>query len=86
MILDMNPEMDETNYWTGVTGGMKHFAMPRHGNGAKSGINVLFFDLSARHTRIKQLWNLKWHRDFDTSGYTNNGGTWPEWMNKYEDP
>ena len=66
--------------------GMGHFAMPRHGKGAKAGINVMFMDLSARHVRIKQLWTLKWHREFNTSGYTNNGGTWPAWMDKYENP
>jgi hypothetical protein len=47
--------------------------------------NVLFFDLSARHVQIKEMWKLKWHRDFNTAGYTANGGTWPTWMTKYNE-
>lgn len=72
--------------WTGYNGGLKHFALPRHGSGAKSGINVLFFDLSVSHVKIKHVWKLKWHRNFDTRGYTEvTGGTWPLWMDKFSD-
>lgn len=76
----------ETNDWTAKTyrGGIRQFAMPRHGAGAKGGTNVLFFDLSARHVQIKGMWKLKWHKSFDTRGYTMvTGNAWPEWMNKY---
>ena len=74
---------DESVVWNE---GMKHFAMPRHGSGANSGINVLFMDLTARHVYMKQLWRLKWHQDFDTSGYTQvTSNSWPEWMTKYKD-
>lgn len=79
----------ETNNWSdrGVRGGIRQFAMPRHGAGAKAGTNVLFFDLSARHVQIKEMWTLKWHRNFDTGIWQTQQGTiWPgEWMKKYSD-
>lgn len=79
---------DDTNDWSakGVGGGIRHFAMPRHGSGAKAGINVLFFDLSARHVMIKELWTLKWHKNFNTNAWSSNPSTyWPTWMDKYSE-
>jgi len=60
--------------------------MNRH-NG---GINSLFMDFSVRHVGVKELWTLKWHRQWDTAGpWTVAGGVqpedWPEWMRKYKD-
>jgi len=45
----------------------------------------LFADWSARKAALKQLWQLKWHRKFDTNGiWTKAGGVtdadWPQWM------
>jgi len=65
--------------------GMGTFAMPRHGGGSNAGINVMFLDLSVRHVYIKELWRLEWYKGMNISGYTNNGGTWPQWMQKYKD-
>ena len=66
--------------------GISNVAMPRHSNSAKAGINVLFFDLTARHIGIKELWKLKWNRRFDTHiGYENSVTTNPEYMIRYED-
>jgi hypothetical protein len=45
-------------------------------------INAVFLDLSADKVGLKELWRLKWHKDFDTSGYQ---GGWPAWMQKYKD-
>lgn len=61
-------------------------AINRH-NG---GINILFMDWSARKTGLKELWTLKWHREFDTINcWTTAGGVkptdWPEWMRKFKD-
>jgi prepilin-type N-terminal cleavage/methylation domain-containing protein len=84
--ISMPDDPSETNNWGDKkhAGGMRQFAMPRHGSGAKAGTNVLFFDLSARHVRIKGMWKLKWHRSFDTRGYTQvTGNAWPTWMDKY---
>ena len=63
-----------------------HMCINRH-NG---GINMLFMDWSARKVGLKELWTLKWHRDFDTAGkWTIAGGVkpedWPLWMRKFKD-
>ena len=55
-----------------------------------SGINMLFMDWSVRKVGLKELWTLKWHRKFNTSGpWTKAGGVkpedWPEWMRKFKD-
>ena len=54
------------------------------------GINVVFMDWSVRKVGLKELWTLKWHRQFDTSGpWTKAGGVlpedWPKWMRKFKD-
>jgi prepilin-type processing-associated H-X9-DG protein len=54
------------------------------------GINVLFMDGSVRKVGLKELWTLKWHREFDTvNPWTRAGGIqptdWPEWMRKFKD-
>jgi prepilin-type N-terminal cleavage/methylation domain-containing protein/prepilin-type processing-associated H-X9-DG protein len=41
---------------------LQHFAVNRHDRK----VNVLFFDGSARTTPLRELWSLKWHREFDT--------------------
>jgi prepilin-type N-terminal cleavage/methylation domain-containing protein/prepilin-type processing-associated H-X9-DG protein len=59
-------------------------------NRHEGGVNALFMDWSVRKVGLKQLWTLKWHRDFDTSGpWTQAGGVkpedWPAWMRKFKD-
>ncbi len=54
------------------------------------GVNCLFFDWPVRKVGLKELWTLKWHREFDTSGpWTKAGGArpedWPQWMRKFKD-
>ncbi len=73
---------------TATTGGnqMTRFCLNRH-NGA---VNCIFLDNSCRKVGLKELWTLKWHREFDTNGYwTTAGGAvptdWPEWMKGLKD-
>ena len=66
--------------------GMPTFCLNRH-NGS---INGLFLDWSVRKVGLKELWTLKWHKDFDTAGpWTKAGGVqpedWPGWMRKLKD-
>ncbi len=61
--------------WQGAGHEMKHFAFDRHAGG----IQGVFMDHSVRHVPIKQLWRLKWHRNFDISRKM----TWPVWMSGY---
>ncbi|MFC1764313.1 type II secretion system protein [Planctomycetota bacterium] len=70
----------------GTTNEMRHFAIDRH-NGA---INMVFMDWSVRPVGLKELWTLKWHRNFNTSNeYTLAGASraidWPSWMQRYTD-
>jgi prepilin-type N-terminal cleavage/methylation domain-containing protein/prepilin-type processing-associated H-X9-DG protein len=67
-------------------GRMQHFCLNRH----DGGINSLFMDWSVRKVGLKELWTLKWHRNFDTKGpWTRAGGVkpedWPEWMRNFKD-
>ncbi|MCJ7675516.1 MAG: hypothetical protein MUO33_10245, partial [Sedimentisphaerales bacterium] len=53
-------------------------------------INGLFLDWSVRKVGLKELWTLKWHREFDTAGpWTKAGGVkpedWPQWMRRFKD-
>ena len=60
------PELEDAP-WTSDDGmaGLARHCMNRHGTGA---INVLFMDFSARKVGLKELWTLKWHREFDING------------------
>ncbi len=56
----------------------------------QGGINMVFGDGAIRKVGIKELWTLKWHRDFDTAGpWTLAGGVqpsdWPQWMRKFKE-
>ena len=71
---------------TGGSGMMQRYCIDRH-NGY---INTVSIDFSVRKVGIKELWALKWHREFDTGGsWTIAGGVlssdWPEWMKKFKD-
>jgi len=60
--------------------------MNRH-NG---GINMLFLDWSVRKVGLKELWMLKWNKQYDTRGeWTKAGGVeptdWPQWMRGFKD-
>jgi prepilin-type N-terminal cleavage/methylation domain-containing protein len=49
---------------------MEHFSVPRHGSGKRT--QVVYFDGSAMSIRIKDLWGLKWHRNWDQTYYIDN--------------
>jgi len=54
------------------------------------GINTLLLDWSVRKVGLKELWTLKWHRQFETAGpWTKAGGAepgdWPAWMRSFKD-
>jgi prepilin-type N-terminal cleavage/methylation domain-containing protein len=69
---------NENAWGSWATNGMRLFCIDRH----EGNINGVFLDLSARKIGLKELWTLKWYKDFDTSGYK---GVWPQWMQKYKD-
>lgn len=55
---------------------MQRICVNRHG-GAQ---NSLFADWSARRVKLKELWYLKWHRNYDV---TAPSPKWPDWLEKY---
>ncbi len=53
-------------------------------------INMAFLDWSVRKAGLKELWVLRWHRTFVTTGpWTMAGnvmpGDWPQWMKSFKD-
>jgi hypothetical protein len=65
---------------------MKHFCINRHNRFN----NHLFMDWSVRRVGIKELWTLKWHREFDTAGPWTKAGRnpqypWPVWLRAFPD-
>ena len=80
-----NPPEYDGQMWDSVDQ-MNRFCMNRH----RGYVNSLFLDGSSRKVGLKELWTLKWHREFDTCGpWTVCGGVtpndWPEWMREFED-
>jgi len=75
------PEFDDV--WTNES---LYCCINRHGGY----INAVFMDWSCRKVGLKELWTLKWHRNFDTAGpWTKAGGVgpedWPKWMRTFKD-
>jgi len=65
---------------------MGEFCINRHNGGT----NSLFLDWSVRKVGLKELWALKWHKEYNTAGpWTTRGGVkpedWPQWMRKFKD-
>jgi prepilin-type processing-associated H-X9-DG protein len=72
--------------WNIIDEQMTRFCMNRHNDY----VNSAFLDGSARKVGLKELWTLKWHREYDTCGpWTKCGGIepndWPVWMRDFED-
>lgn len=65
---------------------MGRFCLDRHDGFA----GCLFLDYSARKVGLKELWTLKWHREYNQNGpWTTGGGVaasdWPDWLRAYKD-
>ena len=78
------PEFEGQSWPSGSQ--MGRFCMNRH----RGYINSLFLDFSVRKVGLKELWTLKWHRQYNTCGiWTVCGGMhpsdWPDWMEDFED-
>ena len=73
------PQHEDQSTWI-------RFCINRH----SERVNGVFLDGSVRKLGLKELWTLKWHRNFDTAGaWTKAGGVkpqdWPEWMRGFKD-
>jgi prepilin-type N-terminal cleavage/methylation domain-containing protein/prepilin-type processing-associated H-X9-DG protein len=53
-------------------------------------VNGVFCDWSVRSVGLKELWTLKWHKEYDTAGAWTKAGAvtpsmWPQWMKRFKD-
>ncbi len=85
--VDGDPPEFEGQWVDAGRGGIKHFCINRH----DGFVNHVFMDWSVRKVGLKELWKLKWHKQFDTNGHwTRAGGVqasdWPDWMKILRDP
>ncbi len=63
--------------WSSSSAELMHFAIARHGKG----MQMAFFDGSARKLRLRQLWELQWHPNFNENYVFNQGPTYfPAWI------
>jgi len=78
------PATDEFAAWSGNNSG--RCAINRH----QGFLNAAFMDWSVRKIGIKEIWTLKWHKDYNIANtWTKAGGVeatdWPEWMRKFKE-
>ena len=81
-----NPPQNPDDVIGTTTDEMKRVCLDRH-NGV---VNCVFLDWSIRKVGLKELWTLKWHKNFNTRGaWTLAGGAtaekWPDWMRQMKD-
>jgi len=81
------PADNEISAWaTGPGNNMARCCINRH-NGY---VGCLFLDYAVRKVGLKELWTLKWHKSFNTTGpWTSASGVqssdWPEWIRPMKD-
>jgi prepilin-type N-terminal cleavage/methylation domain-containing protein/prepilin-type processing-associated H-X9-DG protein len=72
---ETNTPPEFNGQFAGFDAEMNHFAIARHAKG----VNILFFDSSVRYSRAKDLWQLPWHKNWDSSAAATV--PFPGWMN-----
>ena len=83
---DKPPQWDDESWVDNLSNNMLRFCRNRH----NAAVNSAFLDFSVRKTGLKQLWTLKWHKNYDINGpWTIAGGVtvdkWPAWMRRFRD-
>jgi prepilin-type N-terminal cleavage/methylation domain-containing protein len=64
------------------TNSMNRFCINRH----QQGINGIFLDYSVKKIWLKELWRLKWARNFSTLAFLPNWETEAPWMAGFKGP
>ena len=83
---DDPPTYDGEPYWGGTDiHEMRSVCIDRH---PAHTVNILFGDYSARKAGLKELWVVKWHRNWprNTSGEIEPLPVWPPWMTTFTEP
>lgn len=70
---DDTPQTIEENRLIDDGESMRYFNLSRH----QGAMNLIFMDLSVRKVPLKQLWRLKWNRNYNI---TRPSPAWPDWM------
>jgi prepilin-type N-terminal cleavage/methylation domain-containing protein len=77
---DEPPEYESDDWTSGWPDEMRRPCIRRH---SPYHVNVLFLDFSVDKRTIKQLWRLKWHKEWPADYALP---VWPEWMADVPDP
>ena len=80
------PPSYDGDRWASDANAMNRFCINRH----DGFINAAFVDYTVRRVGLKELWTLKWSRDFNkVNPWTTAGGVlpgdWPNWMSSFQD-
>jgi hypothetical protein len=73
------PESDGYDWPDRHLNHMQRFTVNRH----REKLNVLVMDGTVKSISPKELWRLKWHKNFDTTAPLPE---WPDWMAYFKDP
>jgi len=65
----------------GVGNNMRRFCVDRH----DGFVNCLFLDWTVKKVGLKELWELKWHRNWIKDRTKAATPVWPEWMRHLKD-
>jgi len=76
-VTDQPPQYDGDFLQSGANDDeMKRVCINRH----NMAINIVFVDFSVRRVKLKELWELRWHRDWAKDLATYGLPEWPAWM------
>jgi prepilin-type N-terminal cleavage/methylation domain-containing protein len=66
-------------------------ALNRHGSKSEGATNICFVDNSTRKVYLKEMWELRWHPNYDWERHTlapvagsNPPSGWPAWMRTFK--
>jgi hypothetical protein len=78
------PPPYEWSNWMPDNHEMRRFCVRRHG---RYHVNGVFMDYSVKRYTIKELWMLKWHKNWPAgTDHLPPPGGWPAWMADVPDP
>jgi len=80
-VWDNAPEYDGQCNWEWHNDAMFNFCINRH-NGR---VNGVFMDGTVRTIGLKELWTMKWHRNWSEDLFVAGMPVWPEWMKNFEE-
>lgn len=78
---DEPPEFDGQCHWEWHYHAMRNYCINRH-NGT---VNSVFLDGTVRSIGLKELWKMKWHRQWFEDSLAAGIPVWPDWMKKFSD-